>query len=105
VRLAKCGGLLGAKMIVDIAKQNNIRWQLGCLVGETGILAAAERGFLSRVSGWTHAEYPFTRQLLGGFVTNMPGGRIPHGTAQITSLPNGGGVNIIENNLEKFCVK
>lgn len=43
VRLSKCGGILNSLQIMQIAQANGLMVQLGCLVGETGILSAAGR--------------------------------------------------------------
>jgi L-Ala-D/L-Glu epimerase / N-acetyl-D-glutamate racemase len=38
IRIAKCGGILGSRRIVERARKDGLRCQLGTLVGETGIL-------------------------------------------------------------------
>lgn len=43
VRLSKCGGITNSLQIMKIAKDNGLFVQLGCLVGETGILSATAR--------------------------------------------------------------
>ena len=43
LRLSKCGGILTAARMHEIARKKGIAAQLGCQVGETGILAAAGR--------------------------------------------------------------
>ncbi|UCD56829.1 MAG: dipeptide epimerase [Candidatus Hydrogenedentota bacterium] len=64
VRLAKCGGIMGSLKIVDIARQNSLKCQLGCLVGETSILAAAGRHFAFAVPDLIHVEGSYNRHLL-----------------------------------------
>lgn len=49
VRVSKCGGFLGSLAIADIARRGGLRVQLGCQVGETGILSAAGR----HLAGWS----------------------------------------------------
>jgi muconate cycloisomerase len=48
IRLSKCGGLLRSMAIADIARTAGMRFQIGCQVGETGILSAAGR----HLAGW-----------------------------------------------------
>ncbi|MFP3870225.1 MAG: mandelate racemase/muconate lactonizing enzyme family protein [Syntrophobacteria bacterium] len=43
VRVSKCGGILAAARVQEIGSKQGIAAQLGCQVGETGILAAAGR--------------------------------------------------------------
>lgn len=45
IRLGKCGGFLGAKKLVDLAREHRLGCHLGALVGETGILSAAAELF------------------------------------------------------------
>jgi len=103
VRLAKCGGLPGAKKIIDFAARRGIAWQLGCLVGETSILAAAERALLSRMQGSIHVEYPFTRQLLLDHICKSPGPRLPRGRARIAESGPGLGISLNEGKARKLA--
>ncbi len=48
VRISKCGGFISSLAVVDIAKRGGLRCQMGCQVGETGILSAAGR----HLAGW-----------------------------------------------------
>jgi len=64
VRLAKCGGITGSLKVLEIARENNIKCQLGCLVGETSILAAAGRHFAFAVPELLHVEGSYSRHLL-----------------------------------------
>ena len=45
LRLSKCGGILAAHRMFEIGQKQGIAAQLGCQVGETGILSAAGRHF------------------------------------------------------------
>jgi len=64
IRISKCGGLLNALKIAEIAAANGISCQLGCQVGETGILSAAGRHFASFVDGIKYLEGSYARFLL-----------------------------------------
>ena len=48
VRLSKCGGFFGSLAIAEMAARAGLRRQIGCQVGETGILSAAGR----HLAGW-----------------------------------------------------
>jgi L-alanine-DL-glutamate epimerase-like enolase superfamily enzyme len=43
VRLSKCGGLRRSLKIVDYLRQNRVAFQIGCHLGESGLLSAAGR--------------------------------------------------------------
>ena len=43
VRLSKCGGFRNSLRIIDYLRQNQIPFQIGCHLGESGILSAAGR--------------------------------------------------------------
>lgn len=45
IRLGKCGGFLGSKKLVDLAREHGLGCHLGALVGETGVLSAAAEIF------------------------------------------------------------
>jgi len=50
IRLSKNGGILPAMELVKLAQQHGVTWVAGCMVGESGILSAAQRRFLERVA-------------------------------------------------------
>ena len=64
VRLSKCGGIFRSLEIIKIARDNNLGYQIGCLVGETGILSAAGRHIASVVSGMSYLEGSYAKFLL-----------------------------------------
>jgi muconate cycloisomerase len=43
VRLSKCGGFRNALRIIDYLRRNKVAFQVGCHLGESGILSAAGR--------------------------------------------------------------
>jgi len=43
VRLSKCGGLRNSLKVIDYLRHNGISFQIGCHLGESGILSAAGR--------------------------------------------------------------
>jgi len=56
LRLSKCGGIFGTLRLVERAERAGIAWQLGCMVGESGILSSLGRGFVARVRGAAYLE-------------------------------------------------
>ena len=64
IRLSKCGGLLDSFEIAKFAKQSGISYQLGCQVGETGILSAAGRHFAACAGDVKYLEGSYAKFLL-----------------------------------------
>lgn len=64
IRISKCGGFLNSLRIAAIAEQAGLGYQLGCLVGETGILSAAGRHFATSVAGIRYLEGSYDRHLV-----------------------------------------
>ena len=69
IRLSKCGGFLNSLEIASMAHQSGLGYQLGCQVGETGILSAAGRHFAASVGGIRFLEGSFDRYLVGERLT------------------------------------
>jgi muconate cycloisomerase len=63
IRLSKCGGLLPSLRIAAVAASAGLGFQLGCQVGETGILSAAGRRFATSVAGLWYVEGSYDRHL------------------------------------------
>ncbi|MFN9717633.1 MAG: enolase C-terminal domain-like protein, partial [Planctomycetota bacterium] len=71
VRLSKCGGLVRSLRIVAYARDNRLAYQLGCQVGETGILSAAGRHFACNVPDLRYLEGSFDRFLVRDRLTEQ----------------------------------
>ncbi|MEX0703427.1 MAG: enolase C-terminal domain-like protein [Planctomycetales bacterium] len=56
IRLSKCGGFVDSLRLAAFAHRAGLGYQLGCQVGETGILSAAGRHFACSVAGIRHLE-------------------------------------------------
>lgn len=69
IRLSKCGGLIPSALIALYAHQHGIGYQLGCQVGETGILSALGRHFATNVAGIRYLEGSYDRHLLAERLT------------------------------------
>jgi len=64
IRISKCGGMFPALRLAWFARRRGIAIQLGCMVGETGLLSAAGLRFLSVCPNVRWAEGCFGRLLL-----------------------------------------
>ena len=71
LRLSKCGGILRSLRILQLADRHGIRCQLGCQVGETGILSAAGRHFACSVANLWFAEGSYDRFLVRDRLTEQ----------------------------------
>jgi len=91
VRLAKCGGITGALKIMEIARENSIKCQLGCLVGETSILGAAGRHFALATPGLIHLEGSYNKYLLK---TDIASPRMGFGLNGVATALEGYGLGI-----------
>jgi muconate cycloisomerase len=69
IRVSKNGGLIAAMRLAERAAAAGLGFQLGCMVGETGLLSAAGQWFLSMVRGVQFAEGSFGRLLLADDIT------------------------------------
>ncbi|MFP6764725.1 MAG: enolase C-terminal domain-like protein, partial [Planctomycetaceae bacterium] len=64
IRISKCGGFLNSLRLAALAHQAGLRYQLGCQVGETGILSAAGRHFATAVRNIRYLEGSYERFLV-----------------------------------------
>jgi len=69
LRLSKCGGFIPTLRLAQLAVRHGLGYQLGCMVGETGILSAAGRQFATSVTGIRHVEGSFDRHLVWDALT------------------------------------
>jgi muconate cycloisomerase len=64
IRLSKCGGLTRSLDLALLAHRANLGYQLGCQVGETGILSAAGRAFACNVKNIRYIEGSYDQYLV-----------------------------------------
>ena len=64
IRLSKCGGFLDSLRLGVVAIQSGLGFQLGCQVGETGVLSAAGRHFACSVGPLRYLEGSYDRFLV-----------------------------------------
>lgn len=82
VRVSKCGGLMPSMRLAAQALRNGASLQVGCMVGETSVLAAAGLALIGTCPGITWAEGCFGTRLLADDVVERSlrfryGGRLP----------------------------
>lgn len=71
VRLSKCGGVSKSLELFKIARDHGIGYQLGCQVGETGILSAAGRHVACNIPDLRYLEGSFDRFLVRDALTEQ----------------------------------
>ncbi|MGD9123880.1 MAG: dipeptide epimerase [Desulfarculaceae bacterium] len=98
LRLSKCGGPSRTLQILALAREAGLACQLGCQVGELGVLSAAGRHFASCHSDLIHLEGSLTRFYLSDDVIEQDLSFGPRGLAPELSQP-GLSVNVIEEKL------
>ena len=64
LRLSKCGGLISCVRLAALANRHGLGYQLGCQVGETGILSAAGRHFACNIRDIRYLEGSYDRFLV-----------------------------------------
>lgn len=69
LRISKCGGIIPCVRLAALARQHGLGYQLGCQVGETGILSAAGRQFACNIGQIRYLEGSYDRFLLRTSVT------------------------------------
>ena len=102
LRLSKCGGILAANRMYEMARKNSIATQLGCQVGETGILSAAGRQLASSKK-FLYLEGSYSSYLLKDDIVNEPVEFGPGGVAQPLA-GHGLGVSVNEETLQRLAV-
>ena len=104
IRLSKCGGMISSLRLAAIAHQAGLGYQLGCQVGETGILSAAGRHFASSVANIRYLEGSYDRHLVRERLTvqDLTFGR--RGQAPALTAP-GLGVDVDEAALKRVTVR
>ncbi len=102
LRLSKCGGILAANRLYEIGRKKAIAAQLGCQVGETGILSAAGRQLASSRK-LLYLEGSYSSYLLQDDIVNEPVEFGPGGVAQPLA-GHGLGVSVNEETLQRLAV-
>ncbi len=104
IRLSKCGGFVRSLKVAAVAHRAGLGFQLGCQVGETGLLSAAGRHFATSVAELSYVEGSYDRHLVRERLTRQDvtfgyGGWAP-------ALPGPGlGVDVDSSSLQRCLVQ
>ena len=102
IRMGKCGGSIPSPKLARFCRQNHIDYMLGCLVGQTSILSAVERCFLSCVPDVKFVESNFGNFLLADDITK-PKLRFGYGGRLKPLTGFGWSVTVEESQLARYC--
>ena len=101
IRLSKCGGFRESLKLWNHALDNGFFCQLGCHVGETGVLSAAGRHLAALCQDIRYLEGGFTKFILESDICNEDVGFAHQGKAGLLE-GDGLGVSINDAALEKW---
>jgi len=104
VRISKCGGVLASVRMLAEVRRAGGRAQLGCQVGETGLLSAAGRHLAATLGPWEYLEGSYDRYLLSVQLTE-PDITFGSGGWAPPLRGRGLGVKVKPKVLERFTVK
>ncbi len=102
LRLSKNGGLLKILELAEIAERGGLQYQVGCHVGETGILSAVGRVAASILPKAMYVDGSYDSYLLSQNITSE---NFSFGFSGIAEIIRGQGLGFIidENKLEILC--
>lgn len=103
IRVSKCGGLLPSLELAGLAHEQGLGYQLGCQVGETGILSAAGRHFACSVRGIHYLEGSYDSHLVSERLTREDLTFSWGGVAPAITDP-GLGITVDQNSLQRITV-
>jgi muconate cycloisomerase len=104
IRLSKCGGFLSSLRLAAMARGAGLGYQLGCHPGESSILSAAGRHFITSVDFIRYREGSFDRHLLKDFIADRDVTFGRGGWAPAIESP-GLGININEFKLQPLILE
>ncbi len=104
IRISKCGGFINSLLLAAKAHHAGLGFQLGCMVGETGILSAAGRHFACSIEGIRYLEGSFDRYLVSERLTKEDLTFGKGGLAPALARP-GLGITIDEHAVDRVAIK
>lgn len=104
IRLSKNGGLFKSLLLAERAEKYSIRYQVGCHVGETGILSSLGRVLASLVKKPVYTDGSYDEYLLSDNITKTNCTFGPGGRASVIR-GKGLGFEISEEKLRRFSVE
>ena len=103
VRLSKCGGINRCMEIIKVAQNYEMGYQIGCHVGESGILTAAAIHLATISKRIAYFEGGYSRLLLKEDIIEED--LTPRRGIEYTLNKPGLGVTVKEDTLRKYTVK
>lgn len=105
IRLSKCGGPWVSTQIVELARENQLRFAFGAMVGETPILATAGAHFAAVHRDHLYVQ-GFSHRLLHGrrFASGEPAMR-RGGKLEIDNRRNGLGLEVDQPSLDALTIR
>jgi len=103
VRLSKCGGIFRSMEMIKIAQDYEMGYQIGCHVGESGILTAAAMHLATVSKRMTYFEGGYSRLLLKEDIIEED--LTPRRGVGYTLNRPGLGVTVKEDILRKYIIK
>jgi muconate cycloisomerase len=103
VRLSKCGGIFRSMEIITVAQDYEMGYQIGCHVGESGILSAAAMHLAAVSKGAAYFEGGYSRLLLKEDIIEED--LTPNRGMGYTLKNAGLGVTVKEDILRKYVIK
>jgi muconate cycloisomerase len=102
VRLSKCGGFRNSLKIIDLLRKQGLSFQIGCQLGESGLLSAAGRTLGLLCADAVYHDGSYDELLLKENVTRDNVSFGPGGEAGALEGP-GLGVKVNIESLERLC--
>ena len=102
VRLSKCGGFRNSLRIIDHLRDKGVSFQIGCQLGESGLLSASGRVLSLLCSDAEYYDGSYDKFLLKENITHENLSFGPGGMAGPLDGP-GLGVEINSQNLQRLC--
>lgn len=102
IRLSKCGGFRNSLKIIDYLRRNGVSFQVGCQLGESGVLSAAGRVLCLLCRDAVYYDGSYDKFLLKENVTSENVSFGPKGKAGPLSRP-GLGVDVTPQHLKNMC--
>jgi len=103
VRLSKCGGIFRSMEVIKIARDYEMGYQIGCHVGESGVLTAAAMHLAAVSIGSAYFEGGYSRLLLKEDIIEED--LTPRRGVGYTLNKPGLGVTVKEDTLRKYIIK
>lgn len=104
IRLSKVGGLIAAVDLIELACDHNVECHLGAQVGESGILASAQRHLALAFPYFANVEGAMNLFLLKGDLVRESMTVPPGGSCSLITRA-GNGVTVRESALSKYCLE